>query len=631
MAQNTWFVRPSGSSYGSGNGTSFANAWSGFSNIVWGAGGITAGDILYVCGTHSETLVVELSGSAGNMISIRGDYTGNPGIIDLNYNQSNCLDIADKSYIAVEGMIFRRSNLSGIHAQGAHRCEIRNCVFRSISSSVSNNSFGIDGRYAGGLTIYGNSMNGSENVFNAGGIVANLGASTPEVSVIENNTITSIEIDGIVTGNNVTVSGNTVGMLISATNHADGIVIQGSNAKVKQNTVYDCTQCIYVNSFDYGAGSQCICDNVSIWGNLVYGTSAGQSIGVNGISIDAETGGVASINNLKIYNNTVVDCNYNGMTIGDRVGGRLNNVSVVNNIVVNCGGYNRCINFNSNPATNVTLDYNDCFSNYDGSGQYWSWYGTARTLANMQSLGFEQHGKSGYPDFTQYTQNASGNVYTLAPSSIASDAGCSLASEYAFDRDGRIRPQGLAWDIGAYEYGPELIPGVSISANPMSITPGGSSTLTWNSSNATSCSIDHGIGSVGLSGSIAVSPAFTTTYSITATGFGQTATDSVTVTVSSSPEPPTVNINATPATINPGGSSTLSWVSTNATSCSIDHGIGSVAVIGSTSVNPASTTIYTITAIGPGGTATSAVTVIVSSVTEYEITLTGRIRPINPQ
>jgi len=66
----------------------------------------------------------------------------------------------------------------------------------------------------------------------------------------------------------------------------------------------------------------------------------------------------------------------------------------------------------------------------------------------------------------------------------------------------------------------------------VTILVGESSTLSWTSTNAETCEIDQDTGSVDLSGSMAVSPAETTTYTITATGPGGTATASVTVEVS---------------------------------------------------------------------------------------------------
>ena len=153
-------------------------------------------------------------------------------------------------------------------------------------------------------------------------------------------------------------------------------------------------------------------------------------------------------------------------------------------------------------------------------------------------------------------------------------------------------------------------PSVSISASSETIQTGESSTLSWSSSNAETATIDQGIGDIPVNGSITVSPSQTTTYTITATGPGGTATDSVTVTVIY--PAPTVSISASPDTIQPGGSTTLSWTSSNADSAEINNGIGSVPVNGSLTVSPAETTTYTITVTGPGGTATASVTVTVT-------------------
>jgi peptidoglycan-associated lipoprotein len=79
------------------------------------------------------------------------------------------------------------------------------------------------------------------------------------------------------------------------------------------------------------------------------------------------------------------------------------------------------------------------------------------------------------------------------------------------------------------------------------------------------------------------------------------------------PARPTVTLQASPATINKGESSTLSWNSTDATQLSIDPGVGAVTAQGSTKVSPSDTATYTITATGPGGSANASATVTVNA------------------
>ena len=71
---------------------------------------------------------------------------------------------------------------------------------------------------------------------------------------------------------------------------------------------------------------------------------------------------------------------------------------------------------------------------------------------------------------------------------------------------------------------------------------------------------------------------------------------------------------ANPATIAPGGQSTLSWTTTGATSVSIS-GVGAVTPNGSTTVSPQATTTYTLTATAADGTSVTApVTVTVTTI-----------------
>ncbi|MGB6012424.1 MAG: RHS repeat-associated core domain-containing protein [Desulfobacterales bacterium] len=135
--------------------------------------------------------------------------------------------------------------------------------------------------------------------------------------------------------------------------------------------------------------------------------------------------------------------------------------------------------------------------------------------------------------------------------------------------------------------------------------------MTWSSANADTCVIEPDIGSVAVNGSMPVSPIETTTYTITATGPEGSATDSTTVTVTIDPLP-SVAISADPDSILVGEASTLTWSSVNADSCVIEPGIGSVDINGSTSVAPTQTTTYTITATGPGGSATDQAVVTVT-------------------
>ncbi len=167
-----------------------------------------------------------------------------------------------------------------------------------------------------------------------------------------------------------------------------------------------------------------------------------------------------------------------------------------------------------------------------------------------------------------------------------------------------------------------LNPTVQLFANPSAVLRGDPCVLVWTSQNTASVSIDHGIGEVGLSGTIMVHPQSPTTYTITATSLCGVASQSVTVMVN---HPPTVGIAAVPGSIVAGQTSQLSWTSANAATTTIDQGIGSVTPNGSLNISPTTTTTYTITATGPGGTTTASATVLVLQPPHVSISAQPRI------
>lgn len=102
---------------------------------------------------------------------------------------------------------------------------------------------------------------------------------------------------------------------------------------------------------------------------------------------------------------------------------------------------------------------------------------------------------------------------------------------------------GLALLLGGLVAGCAYLPApeppviVAFMATPVEIGAGESATLIWNVTGATVVTIDQGIGDVPAAGVEEVSPATTTTYTLTAVGAAGSATESVVVTVAGSPLP----------------------------------------------------------------------------------------------
>jgi hypothetical protein len=141
-----------------------------------------------------------------------------------------------------------------------------------------------------------------------------------------------------------------------------------------------------------------------------------------------------------------------------------------------------------------------------------------------------------------------------------------------------------------------LPPRISFNANPTSVASGAKSTLTWSSTNATACSASGGwSGTLATSGSSSTAAlTAATTYTLTCTGTGGSASENVTVAVT----PPT------------NGSASLSWAPptqdtngsplTTLTGYTVYYGTSQGSLAQSVTVSGASTTSYTLTGLTTG-------------------------------
>jgi len=138
-------------------------------------------------------------------------------------------------------------------------------------------------------------------------------------------------------------------------------------------------------------------------------------------------------------------------------------------------------------------------------------------LHSVSTLLVGSFGTSASAQSLQYTYDELGRVKTATYPN-------GMVVTYAYDASGNRTQVASAFPL----------PTGTFSASPASIITGSSSSLIWTSADATSASIDNGVGSVTpvAGGSVSVSPTTTTTYTLTLTGAGGTIYKQATVTVS---------------------------------------------------------------------------------------------------
>ncbi len=163
------------------------------------------------------------------------------------------------------------------------------------------------------------------------------------------------------------------------------------------------------------------------------------------------------------------------------------------------------------------------------------------------------------------------------------------------------------------------VPTVNLTAAPLSVAFNSSTSLSWISEHADTCTASGAwSGSVGTSGLSVSSGALTadSTFTVTCSGPGGSASDSVNVTVADAGSP-SVSMLASPSSVTSGGTTNLIWTSGNTDSCSASGDwSGALATAGNQQVGPlTSDSTFVINCTGPGGDASQTVTVPINTAT----------------
>jgi hypothetical protein len=164
--------------------------------------------------------------------------------------------------------------------------------------------------------------------------------------------------------------------------------------------------------------------------------------------------------------------------------------------------------------------------------------------------------------------------------------------------------------------GTAAMPTASIAASSTSIAYGGSVTLTWSTTNTNTCTAEGPwSGPVVLNGSETLKGLIgTATYFLSCRGPGGAASASIRVAVAPPPLP-VISLSAASAVVALTAPDTLMWSTTGAINCIASGGwSGTQPLSGRFSTGPVTKqTTYTLTCYGLGGTASSSVTIGISS------------------
>jgi parallel beta-helix repeat protein len=369
---------------------------------------VLPGDTVSISGgTYSTELTVGASGTASAQITIAASTeAGHNGavIIDRNGGQDGA-GVNGRNYVTIRGLNIRNISDAGIWVRSATGVVLENNSVYS-GDPGGGNARGYDVR---------NSFSGT--------VVRNNSYATPASTLAQTDGIWSSNNNGVsFTGNNIVISNS------STYGHSDGIQsFQDINITIKGNYI------VHPNG------------GLNDHGMWLSDAVAGGTITVVDNIVDMPVGdetGIAYLNQVGGSGRAVIE---NNTVYGSEWGVYLYNSpqSVVkNNILVPFGNQATGIVLANGTPAAANIDNNLVFGGSAGSIN-----DSLKTWAQWQSAGFDAHGVNADPKFV----NAAAHNFRLQSGSPAIDRGSTVAvtDDYA----GVLRPQGSAFDIGAYESG----------------------------------------------------------------------------------------------------------------------------------------------------------------------------------
>jgi len=480
----TFYVDPAGNDSAAG---SLPSPWR---TLQKAAGTVQAGDLVIVHAGHYAGLYLTTSGTAANPITFRAD----PGVVvDMpNPTTPDGINLEGASFIVIENF-----TVSGLPRAGIRSVTNHNVTIRGNTGDM-NGRWGILTGFSDDLLIENNTM--TRSVAEHGIYVGNSG----DRPVIRRN---------VVWGNNA----NGIHMNGDLSQGGDGVI---SGAVVEDNIIHD-------NGVAGGSGINC--DGVQssiIRNNLLYNNHA------SGISLYQIDGGQPSTNN-QVLNNTIVmasDARW-ALNVQNAATGTV----VRNNILYDQQSFRGSIAISTDSLPGLVSDTNVVMDRFSTDG------GTTRvTLAAWQgATGQDAHSIIAAP--AALFVNVAGNDFHLSATSPARDAGGTIAG-VTDDLEGSPRPQGSAFDIGAYEFPASTAPAIltvtrtgngTITSTPAGISCGTTCSTTFASGTSVALTAAPASGAVfsGWSGACSGTGACTVTLAAATTVGAAFAPAPVTVTV----------------------------------------------------------------------------------------------------
>lgn len=447
-----------------------------------GAGRIDAGDTVHLCGTITTALTAQGSGSLESPVTIFFETGAN---ITAACGSTGCLNVDNLSYITVDGgstcgwvnqakvacngtvqsSIARpASSQVGIKADSCANCEFKNLNIGPIYQAVAYTYYP-DGDIRGIQNATGNVAGVTWKVHN--NILTHSSSSIVYIPTGDNDNGIQIYNNSIENINSsVDISNNNNGTLTAALIHDNHF---GSTANWDYESCPDHHNSLHAFSYVQTASG------IKYYNNIVdgnWGTCLTAALYFEGND--------SYIDNVEVFNNVfriTQDISVSAGIISMTVGG----TSLFSNNTVIGTGNDTCVWIDGNADASITVENNIM----DGCAQSF----ITRTISLIDTIDHNLYSEiraepwatcpsdlcTYYTTLVDWQTASGGESHSLADAGVnyarlnadgslqsnspARDIGGSMSAIYTTDILGLSRPQGAAWDSGAYEYGTSSTPG----------------------------------------------------------------------------------------------------------------------------------------------------------------------------
>jgi hypothetical protein len=396
---------------------------------------VTAGETVYVkAGVYADGDVEFANSGRADAEIVFAAYPGDERQVIL---EGDRVEIINVSYITVRGIKVQNSSDQGFYIRGPEDPYSAPTGHITISGNHTYNT------NSSGIAVWGvpwgKGPGDHDNLVDV---------------VIENNLI-ELAVNGgsnecitVSHGvSNVDVNNNEIRLGGDGSGGGEGIDFKNGvrDSQIRNNYIHGLSRrAIYIDGGDEAGADN---SNIRIHGNVLLNDPD------NAIMIMSE--GEGDVDGVYIYNNLIVNPDKNGIGIWEHPDGvglnTINNIQIYNNTVIHGGhqggGWGNISNKHES-ATNVVIRNNVTLDGYQ-----FDIYGTNQTTIENNLCRDDVCEIQNDPGFVNATLDPATWDYHIKSTSPAIDAGVSNGAP-SDDLDGNSRPQGGGYDLGAFEYQP---------------------------------------------------------------------------------------------------------------------------------------------------------------------------------